>query len=273
MTSITASIPPPPTLEDRLWKVEHELMQVARRQYALEAFVSELDRVTKLKPFRIWNDILWMVVLDSRDMLVIHLASWTKGLCGRGGLLNQLKAHHLTELPAMRQPTERTERDAHLRKLLEEGYRAAFQRLFPQGTGVHASGTDLDGLKARLGSATKPLLNDRNRNRAHAFEEITSGSATMLGFPELRNALTMAEQLLNDLRLVGCSSTMSHHDMNDADCAATAEEFVDSILIGHSHRREVVMDGRDRQAFYDALHERHGGLPAGRQVMFNDNYE
>ncbi len=78
---------PKASLDDRLWKVEHGLMQVARRQYALEAFLKELDRATRLKPFRIWNDVLWMMVLDSRDMLVIHPASWTKGVCQKGGLV------------------------------------------------------------------------------------------------------------------------------------------------------------------------------------------
>ena len=66
---------------------------------------------------------------------------------------------------------------------------------------------------------------------------------------------------------------MSHHDMNDADCATTAEELVDSILIGHAYRREIVMEGRDRGTFYGALHTRDDALPAGRQNMFNDNYE
>lgn len=88
MASATAPAQSTLTLEDRLWKVEQDLMQVARRQYALEAFLKELDRVTHAKPFRIWNDILWTMVLDTRDMLVIHLASWTKGIYGRSGLLS-----------------------------------------------------------------------------------------------------------------------------------------------------------------------------------------
>lgn len=44
-----------PTLEERLWKVEHDLMPVARRQYTLGALVGELDRATRLKRFRIWK--------------------------------------------------------------------------------------------------------------------------------------------------------------------------------------------------------------------------
>ena len=95
----------------------------------------------------------------------------------------------------------------------------------------------------------------------------------MLDLTEVRDALTMAESLLNDLRLVGCGSTMSHHDMNDADCASTAIELVDSILIGHSFRKESVMVTPDRIQFYATLHERHGAPHSDRQVMFNDNYD
>jgi hypothetical protein len=117
-----------------------------------------------------------------------------------------------------------------------------------------------------------PILNDRNQNRAHAFDPKRSGSARMLDLADFRSATDAAEQLLNDLRLVGCSSTMSHHDMNDADSASTAEEFVDSILIGHSYRKEVVMEGQERDPFYAALHARHDALPSAGQVLFNDNY-
>jgi len=235
--------------------------------------LKELERVTRTKPFRIWNDILWMMVLDARDMLVIHLASWTKGICGRSGLLSQVKAHHLAELPIGRRATERTDRDAHLRGLLDDAHQAAFGRLFPQSTSRQASGTDLDGLVVRMRNAAAPLSNYRNQNRAHVFEPGPSGAARMLDLTELRSTLTMAEQLLNDLRLVGCGTMMSHHDMNDADSATTAEEFVDSILVGHSYRKEIVMEGRDRQQFYEALHARHDALSAARQVMFNDNYD
>jgi hypothetical protein len=87
------------SLDERLSTIEHDLMQTARRLYALEAFVEELDRVTSKKPFRIWNDIVWMMLLDSRDMLVIHLASWTMHLVEAGGLFAQLKANHLLDLP------------------------------------------------------------------------------------------------------------------------------------------------------------------------------
>lgn len=264
---------PKATLEDRFWKVEQDLMQVARRLYALEAFVKELDGVTQGKPFRIWNDILWMMLLDTRDMLVIHLASWMKGIYESRGLLSQLKANHVLELPTRRRPTERSDRDEHLAGLLNEAHQAAFSRLFPKASGDHASHKDLDDLTARVRNGAAPIVSDRHWNRAHVFDPRRPGSARMLDLTELRNAVTVAEQLINDLRLVGCASTMGHHDMNDASSRMVAEEFVDSILIGHSYRKEVAMEGRDRRTFYDALHERHDGISAGSQTMFNDDHD
>jgi hypothetical protein len=264
---------PRQSLEDRLRDVEHDLMQIARRQYALEAFVQELDRATRLKPFRICNDILWTVVLDSRDMLVIHLASWVQGACSSEGLMWQLKAHHLRELPALRRPTERTDDDAYLCGLLDRGHQEAFARLFPSATGNEATGKDLDALTRRLRCTAEPLLKDRNANRAHAFERRGRGSAKMLELSELRNTMTFIEQLLNDLRLVGHSSTTSHQDMNDSDCDVVAEEMVESILIGSSARREILMEGRDRESYYKVLHDQHDALPSGSEVLFNDNFK
>lgn len=71
------------------------------------------------------------MLLDSRDMLVIHLASWTKHLVEAGGLFAELKTNHLPDLPASRRPTDRTDNDSHLRSSLDGYHQAAVTRLFP----------------------------------------------------------------------------------------------------------------------------------------------
>lgn len=261
------------SLDERLSKVEHDLMQTARRLYALEAFVEELDRVTGRKPFRIWNDIVWMMLLDSRDMLVIYLASWTKHLVEAGGLFAELKANHLPDLPAKRRPTNRTDNDAHLRSLLDGYHQAAVSRLFPELAAETATPAALDDLVRRVRQSSDGLRNDRNQNRAHAFERGKPATAKMLDFMELRQHVREAEELINDIRLVGCASTLSYHDMNDADGKATAAELADSVLIGHESRQDLVMAGKDRDAYYRWLHEQHdkgGDLSA---ALFNDFWE
>lgn len=260
-------------LEQELSAFEHDLMQIARRQYALEAFVEELERVTLKKPFRIWNDVAWVLLLDSRDMLIIHLASWAKELVAPSGLLSQLKSSHLSDLPSRRRETERTDRDRYLEQILDGYHRDAFSRLFPNATGPFADASDIDDLILRLKQSADALRHDRNRNRAHAFERGKPGTARMLDFAELRQAIERYERLLNDIRLVGCASTLSYHDMNDADCKETARELVDAILIGHRSRQELVMGGQDREAYYSALHGQFEARGGDGASWFNDNYD
>lgn len=48
---------------------------------------------------------MWLMLLDSRDMLVVRLTSWTDGIVEQGGLLGQLEAHHIAALPRKLPPT------------------------------------------------------------------------------------------------------------------------------------------------------------------------
>ncbi len=95
----------------------------------------------------------------------------------------------------------------------------------------------------------------------------------MLDFMQLRQHVRKAEELINDIRLVGCSSTLSYHDMNDADCKATATELVDSVLIGHESRQDLVMEGKDREAYYRWLHEQYDKGGDLGTACFNDFWE
>ena len=70
----------------------YQLIDVARRQFVMEAFTKEVDRVTRGREFRIANGPIWMMLLDSRDVMVVHLASWAKGIYQPGGLIGQLRA-------------------------------------------------------------------------------------------------------------------------------------------------------------------------------------
>jgi hypothetical protein len=262
-----------PALDKRLTNAEQNLMLIARRQYLFEAFVKELNRASRLKPFRICNDGLWMVMLDSRDMLVIHLSSWVEGICGKAGLLPQLRAHHLAQFARTRWWAEGRDEEKYLADLHDRKHAQAFERLFPRALGASAAAADFKVLVANVGQEWAPLVADRNRNRAHPFEYEHQGSAAMLDLDELRKALSWCENLLNDLRLVGHGSIVGYHDMNEVDVDAAAEEIVESILLGTASRRSVVAEGRGREDLYRELHERHDALPAGREVLFNDYYD
>ena len=49
-----------------LGRFERSLNSLARRQYVVEAVQSEIDRVARGKEFRIWNDVVWLMLLDTR---------------------------------------------------------------------------------------------------------------------------------------------------------------------------------------------------------------
>jgi hypothetical protein len=265
MTS-PASRKPTTTLEERLTAAEGGLMMTVRRLYMLEAFHKELERVTKGKPFRIWGDIQWTLVLDSRDMLVIHLASWVKSVTARGGLLGVIRAHHIRELKATPPKGTRERSAVH--------HKAAFGRLFPSAKKAHAGVDDVDDLSARLRALASDLHKDRNKNRAHFFETAKNkGMAKMLDLTELRTFVSAMERMLNDIRIIAHDMTVLHSDRNASHCGDAAEELVHSILVGSSGRREVVLEGRDKQAYYADLHQRHDASQPGPDTLFNDIYD
>ena len=68
-------------IEELLKEYESKISTIKKRFYALNAIVDETKRVTGGKNFRIRNDIIWDMVFDSFQMLIIDLASFCKGMC------------------------------------------------------------------------------------------------------------------------------------------------------------------------------------------------
>src|SRR4051794_36492533 len=91
-------------LDALLSTYDWRLLSLARRMFVMEAFKTDLDRVSRNKQFRIRNDVTWLMLLDSRDMLVVQLASWAKGVYEPGGLIGSIQADHVRDLPRRRPP-------------------------------------------------------------------------------------------------------------------------------------------------------------------------
>lgn len=68
------------------------------RFLALQAFEKELIARTGASVFDIANTVVWDAMIGKRDLLVIHFASWVRGLCEPGGFFGHLRAHHVPEL-------------------------------------------------------------------------------------------------------------------------------------------------------------------------------
>jgi hypothetical protein len=116
----------------------------------------------------------------------------------------------------------------------------------------------------------KPLFEDRNWNRAHAFEKVR-GTTAMLDFSDLRALIAYAEQFLGDIAMVGCHSMTDRPELNVPSAEDVAPELVDVLLLGDSERAARLRGQLTREVFYAQLHERHEAAPprAGDH-FFND---
>ena len=156
---------------------EWNLLALARRQFLIEAFTGDLDRITRGKLFRFRNHSVWLMLLDTRDMLVIQLASLAKGVMDPGGLVNQLQQHHAADLPRTLPPAGPSRIDEpewvtkSVRGRREREHAECFDRLFPAAVAC-PTGSDFEDLRQAIRGHIKPLKDDRNWNRAHPFEQV-----------------------------------------------------------------------------------------------------
>lgn len=201
------------------------------------------------QPFRIWDDLAWMMVLDSRDALIVHLASFVKGLHKHH--LRDIVLPHLKKLK--RAPKRKKDDDAHDPSI--PGYAAAFARLFPACTKSTPTKADLTALRERLRVRVDRLRQDRNVNRAHLFE--LGGTADMLSLEEVSAVFADIEELLNDLRLLASDSTMGMDGvLSVVNAKFTARVLVDRIVLGTRPERPD-----ERAQYYEGLHKAHADHP------------
>ena len=194
----------------------------------MQAFVEELERVTGGEEFIIENDIVWTALLDSRDMLIVHLASWAKAMYNRGGFFGQLQAHYLNYIK--RSPKDLTSEDMNLEQCAE-----AYDKLFPWKDGASHPTTkpyDIKALKQCFIAEFSSVTNDRDINRAHFFDEGDKVKAAMLDLKVLAEKFESAEEILNRLRLLCNLSRMANNDLNNASSEETAKELVAMVMVG-----------------------------------------
>src|SRR5690606_36181161 len=79
--------------EKLLKEIEDDIIRIKTRLRYLTEIETELKTLAGSVGFRIKNDIVYQMVLDSYDMIVIDLASLCRGMLGRGGFFNQLNSH------------------------------------------------------------------------------------------------------------------------------------------------------------------------------------
>ncbi|MGE5733737.1 MAG: hypothetical protein ACM34E_01495 [Acidobacteriota bacterium] len=248
------------------------MLDLARRLYYLEAFQAELDEATRGKEFLIQNDVLWLILLDSRDMLVVHLASWAKAIYTNGGLIGQLQASHAKSFSRRRTWVDKYEADDEaLKQFHDESHTAAFKRLFSSDSEPFPKPIAFNTLRDNFARRMEPVVQDRSSNRAHPYEAVQKkANAKMLSLGELRGVVGYAEELMNDLQLVGCGSTLQYADMNFSNSKDTAIEFVDAIVLGTLMCQQLAREATRRESLYERLHSRHDVRLDASAVAFNE---
>ncbi len=246
-------------------EAQHELYDIRRRYFVVAAFVKELNEVSRGKTFEIRHAVVWMMMIDLRDMLGINIGSWCKAAYGKGGLLGQIAAHHVSCLPCKKRKVTKA-RDAYLRRLDEEGHTQAVHRLFPDVVGPRPATADIQGLRDRFADVVRGAVDDRDNHRAHPWERGTTATTKMFDLPDWESTFAYVEQVLNDLRLVGTDSTWPAAELNIISGRAAAEDLVDQVLLGPLSQLDRARGGTTRMHFYEQLHARHD---AGKATIFN----
>lgn len=258
-----------PSLEPLLAAEENVLPAMGRRLHNVEAFQAELEFVTKQKTFLVRDPVVWTMVFDWRDALVIQFASWVRGMYEEGGFLGQIQAHCLRDF-RQKSKSGRAQRPKDwLEQLVAKSKATSFQRLFPAVKAPFPKPEDVASLRARFVDEFNAVVDDRDSNRAHPHENKHAKNAKMLDLKQLRAFLTQAETFLNDIRLVGRQSTFGYPGSGAKKGNATMVELVDMIVLGNARRRKLVLGPRSREEYYEYLHAKHDLITTEPKPPFN----
>jgi hypothetical protein len=263
-----------------------ELWSFGRRLSHIRSLHAELVHVGRSKPFEIRHEPAWIMALSERDMIVVDLASWVKALYSRGGFLKLLQGSDLQALGWSWKPTELKGDVGSLAKTIDREFvrrqcdarREAFDRLFPGAKKNTPSRQDVEGLEGRLCQQFEPLLDDRDKHRAHKYErDSKNATAAMLAPDEIATHLEACQKLLADLRLLSSNSSFNAYgyDPKVHENDEHARDIVDLILCGpilwiieFGPNVGVKLDDKTywqrRNTYYERLHADHEarGKPA-----------
>jgi hypothetical protein len=196
---------------------------VKRRYPVLMETAAEMDRLrTRRDIRRTANGAAIQIMRDSFDMLVIDLYSVRERLT-RIGLFDLLK-----QAPERLSPTPSTAANAYLARIVTTQIREAAIRL--NGTDQPSTLETVEALCARFRNDTKPLDEDRNRVRAHRYQQRSDTSDLFIVLPDLQEQIDIMRRYLEDLYLV---ITHNGHSMDLANSSGhLAQDLADIIVHG-----------------------------------------
>lgn len=279
-----------PDLHAIIWERYIKALDIERRLHVIDAYVAELQRVSRGKPFRIRNEIVWNAMLDVRDKLTIDLFSltvemrhgmkpldpkvaertWRGSLKKKRGMFVELRDHHCASLTRTYVP--HADDDEYEIAMHTKGKAELFARVFPKCATESPTPADIDQLCEDFRIRMVPLGEDRNKNRAHAFEG-DIGKAKLLSPSEHEALFDYIKELLENLSLLSSGSAFAD---GGRDCSETAADLVDQVLLGQISDVRRFTTRRTREQLYERLHKvdtserRHEDEFTRRELHFND---
>jgi hypothetical protein len=226
-----------PSFEEWIAARESDLMEIRRERLGL---LKALERVLGEQAVdgkvRVRNHAVYRLAVDSYEMLVIDLASFFRGLLGKGGPgLTQLN-NHLAKLTPGKNPTPKLEagdewKDSDLDTVEYECRRQAFAGLFPECTRRKPRQEDVQKLKDRLDTLSNDCRQLRDTVHAHKYERGEKTTTLQrLQLAKVEELLDDAEKVVNGLRLLGMKSTFGYP--RSPDDTETAQDLRDIMLHG-----------------------------------------
>jgi hypothetical protein len=193
----------PDPLVTALERAIHAFLRVKRRYPILVATSKEMERLKKRSDVRpLSHDALIQIMRDSFDMLVIDLYSIRESLTAKRGLFSLLEAepHRLWARPS-------TAAIPFVAHIATKNVGNAVKAL--TGSRRRATADTVRELCRRFRERTEPLDADRNRVRAHRYQQEKDTSRFFLGLPKLRRQIDFMSLYLRRMYLIVTHSDFS----------------------------------------------------------------
>jgi hypothetical protein len=233
---------------------EHAKLDFVRLRFShLVTFATELGRLERGKPFDIANSATWTAMIDSRDMLVIHLASWVTGTVERGGFFGQLCAHAITDF---RRAKPWSGVDAYDKRQQKIAFANAWERTFPGVARSRFCSDDVVAFQDRFHGALSDIVQDRNEHRAHVFER-KQATSEMLDLYKLGSRMKFIERTFGDLFLIVTAKSLAAAPEFTNVSSVSVGELVDQVIFGSCANMQRARGTRSRDELFDELHRLH----------------
>jgi hypothetical protein len=197
--------------------------EVRQRYPLLRTTAAEMERLRKRTDIRQTPNLAAIRIMrDCFDMLVIDLYSIRERLTKKDGVFDILKRD-----PVRLAPTPSRVANAHLAEIVTVQVHEAASRL---NGPAPASLETIEALCRRFRADTEALDDDRNRVRAHRYQQRSDTSPLFIALPDLQTQIDVLERYLKDIYLV---VTHNGHSMDLADSSSRlAWDMADIIVHG-----------------------------------------